>query len=85
MARRSDIRVLKAVESKDEEPERRKRDNIEFARDLCDITEADYSSVKNVTRLGRRAKEEDNPTPRPMRGREIQRSVYGKFAESKSC
>ena len=67
MARRSNIVVFKAVESKDEEPERRKRDDMEFVRDLCDIMEADYSSVKNVTRLGRRAKEEDNPTQRPMR------------------
>ena len=65
MARKSNIIIFRAEESKKTEPKERKVEDIAIVNELCKITGTNKQTVKNVTRLGKKDVDSDNP--RPMR------------------
>jgi hypothetical protein len=65
MARKSNIIIFRAEESKKTEPKERKVEDITIVNELCKITGTNKQTVKNVTRLGKKDVDYDNP--RPMR------------------
>ena len=64
MARKSNIIIFRAEESKKPEPKERKVEDIIIVNELCKITGTNKQTVKNVTRLGK--KNVDSEIPRPM-------------------
>jgi hypothetical protein len=65
MALKSSIIIFRAEESKKTEPKERKVEDIAIVNELCKITGTNKQTVKNVTRLGKKDVDSDNP--RPMR------------------
>jgi hypothetical protein len=65
MARKSNIIIFRAEESKKTEPKERKVEDMAIVNELCKITGTNKQTVKNVTRLGKKDVDSDNP--RPMR------------------
>jgi hypothetical protein len=65
MARKSNIIIFRAEESKKTEPKERKVEDIAIVNELCKITGTNKQTVKNVTKLGK--KDVDSNNPRPMR------------------
>ena len=65
MARKSNIIIFRAEESKKTEPKERKVEDIAIVNELCKITGTNKQTIKNVTRLGKKDVDSDNP--RPMR------------------
>jgi hypothetical protein len=65
MARKSNIIIFSAEESKKTESKERKVEDIAIVNELCKITGTNKQTVKNVTRLGKKDVDSDNP--RPMR------------------
>jgi mRNA-degrading endonuclease YafQ of YafQ-DinJ toxin-antitoxin module len=65
MARKSNIIIFRAEESKKTEPKERKVEDIAPVNELCKITGTNKQTVKNVTRLGK--KNVDSEIPSPMR------------------
>jgi hypothetical protein len=65
MARKSNIIIFRAEESKKTEPKERKVEDIAIVNELCKITGTNKQTIKNVTRLGK--KNVDSEIPRPMR------------------
>ena len=65
MARKTNIIIFKAEESKKTEPERRKAEDIALVNELCKITGTNKQTIKNVTRLGKNNVYSE--IPRPMR------------------
>jgi hypothetical protein len=65
MARKSSIIIFRAEESKKTEPKERKVEDIAIVNELCKITGTNKQTIKNVTRLGKKDVDSDNP--RPMR------------------
>jgi uncharacterized protein YpbB len=62
MARKSNIIIFRAEESRKTEPKERK---VAIVNELCKITGTNKQTIKNVTRLGKKDVDSDNP--RPMR------------------
>ena len=67
MARKSNIIIFRAEESKKTEPKERKVEDIAIVNELCKITGTNKQTVKNVTRLGKENYHLDSEIPRPMR------------------
>jgi hypothetical protein len=65
VARKTNIIIFKAEESKKTEPKERKVEDITIVNELCKITGTNKQTIKNVTRLGK--KNVDSEIPRPMR------------------
>ena len=65
MARKSNIIIFRAEESKKTEPKERKVEDIAIVNELCKITGTNKQTIKNVTRLGK--KNVDSEISRPMR------------------
>jgi hypothetical protein len=68
MARKSNIIIFRAEESKKTEPKERKVEDIAIVNELCKITGTNKQTVKNVTRLGKKDVDSDNPRPICLRG-----------------
>lgn len=66
IARRSNVIVFHVEESKGGEPEERKQADLEFIEELCKTIETTSSTIKNITRLGKR-NEGENEKPRPIK------------------
>ena len=54
MARKSNIIIFRAEESKKTEPKERKVEDIAIVNELCKITGTNKQTIKNVTRLGKK-------------------------------
>ena len=67
MARKSNIIIFRAEESKKTNPEQRKAEDIAIVNELCKITGTNKQMVKNVTRLGKKNVDLASEIPRPMR------------------
>jgi hypothetical protein len=65
IARKSNIIIFRAEESKKPEPKERKVEDIIIVNELCKITGTNKQTVKNVTRLGKHNVYSE--IPRPMR------------------
>ena len=65
MARKSNIIIFSAEESKKTESKERKVEDIAIVNELCKITGTNKQTIKNATRLGKKDVDSDNP--RPMR------------------
>ena len=81
MARKSNIiifRAEEAEESKKTEPKERKVEDIAIVNELCKITGTNKQTVKNVTRLGKKDVDSDNP--RPMIEMPVKNQVQGMLA-----
>ena len=63
MARKSNIIIFRAEESKKTEPKERKVEDIAIVNELCKITGTNKQTIKNVTRLGKKDVDSDNPRP----------------------
>ena len=60
MARKSNIIIFRAEESKKTEPKERKVEDIAIVNELCKITGTNKQTIKNVTRLGKKDVDSDN-------------------------
>jgi hypothetical protein len=65
MARKCNIIIFRAEESKKTEPKERKVEDIAIVNELRKITGTNKQTIKNVTRLSK--KNVDSEIPRPMR------------------
>ena len=78
MARKSNIIIFRAEESKKTEPKERKVEDIAIVNELCKITGTNKQTVKNVTRLGKKDVDSDNP--RPMIEMPVKNQLQGMLA-----
>ena len=61
MARKSNIIIFRAEESKKTEPKERKVEDIAIVNELCKITGTNKQTIKNVTRLGKKNVDSEIP------------------------